>query len=91
MRNEATHISYASLRFALSTADGLQTACSRPDGLRYERLSIRMGWGGSEFFLAESQSRLYPHMRAKCVRDPTAVSKKMPFNFISRLYCNLKL
>ena len=43
-----------------------------------------MGWGGSEFFLAESQSRLYPHMRAKFGRDPTAVSKKMPFKFISR-------
>ena len=35
--------------------------------------------------LAESQSRLYPHMRAKFGRDPTAVSKKVPFNFISRL------
>ena len=43
-----------------------------------------MGWGGSDFFLAESQSRLYPHMRAKFGRDPTAVSKKLPFNFISR-------
>ena len=43
-----------------------------------------MGWGGSEFFLAESQSRLYPHMRAKFGHDPTAVSKKVPFNFISR-------
>ena len=45
-----------------------------------------MGWGGSEFFLAESQSRLYPHMRAKFGRDPMAVSKKVPFNFISRLF-----
>ena len=44
-----------------------------------------MGWGGSEFFLAESQSRLYPHMRAKYGHDPTAVSKKLPFKFISRL------
>ena len=44
-----------------------------------------MGLGGSEFCLAESQSRLYPHMRAKFERDPTAVSKKVPFNFISRL------
>ena len=43
-----------------------------------------MGWGGSEFFLAESQSRLYPHMRATFGRDPTAVSKKVLFNLISR-------
>ena len=43
-----------------------------------------MGWGGSDFFLAESQSRLYPHMRAKFGRDPTPVSKKVHFNFISR-------
>ena len=38
----------------------------------------------NEIFLAESQSRLYPHMRAKFGRDPTAVSKKVAFNFISR-------
>ena len=44
-----------------------------------------MGWVRFFFFLAESQSRLYPHMRAKFGRDPTAVSKKVPFNFISRL------
>ena len=65
-------------------SDGRPAACSRPDGLRQEGVSIRMGWGGSEFFLAESQSRLYPHMRAKFGRDPTAVSKKVPLNFISR-------
>ena len=43
-------------------------------------------WGGVGpiFFLAESQSRLYPHMRAKFGCDPTAGSKKLPFNFISR-------
>ena len=35
-------------------------------------------------FLAENQSCLYPHMRAKFGCDPTAVSKKVPFNFISR-------
>ena len=29
-----------------------------------------------QFFLAESQSRLYPHMRAKFGCDLTAVSKK---------------
>ena len=43
-----------------------------------------MGWGGSDFFLAGSQSRLYPHMRAKFGRDPTAASKKVAFKFISR-------
>ena len=45
-----------------------------------------MGWGGvgQIFFLAESQSRLYPHMCATFGRDPTAVSKTVPFNFISR-------
>ena len=47
-----------------------------------------MGWGGSEFFLAESQSRLYPYMRAKFGRYPTAVSKKVPFNFISRFHAD---
>ena len=41
-----------------------------------------MGWGGSEFVLAESQSGLYPHMRAQCGLDPTAVSKKVSFKFI---------
>ena len=39
-------------------------------------------------FLAESQSRLYPHMRAKFGCDPTAGSKKRPFNFISRYSFN---
>ena len=29
-----------------------------------------------QFFLGESQSRLYPHMRAKFGRGPTVVSKK---------------
>ena len=43
-----------------------------------------MGW--VRFFLVESQSGLYPHMRAKCGRDPTAVSKKVSFKFISRLF-----
>ena len=32
-------------------------------------------WGGS-FFLCESQSRIYPHMRAKFGRGPTVVPKK---------------
>ena len=34
-----------------------------------------MGWGGS-IFLGESQSRIYPHMRAKFGRGPTVVSKR---------------
>ena len=42
-----------------------------------------MGWDGS-IFLGESQSRLYPHMRAKFGRDPTFVSKKWSFKCISR-------
>ena len=42
-----------------------------------------MGW--VRFFLGESRSRLYPHMRAKFGRDPTAGSKKVSFKFISRL------
>ena len=51
--------------------------------------------GCVQFFLVESQSRLYPHMRAKFGRDPTAVSKKVPFNFISMdinvwALCNIK-
>ena len=46
-------------------------------------LKILLEWGGSNF-LDESQSRFYAHMRAKFGRGPTAVSKKVPFNFISR-------
>ena len=41
-----------------------------------------MGWVN---FFGESQSRLYPHMRAKFGRGPTAVSKKISFKFISRI------
>ena len=43
-----------------------------------------MGWVNNN--LGESQSRLYPHMRAKFGRGPTAVSKKVSFKFISKLY-----
>ena len=57
----------------------------------------RNGVGWVQFFLVESQSRLYPHMRAKFGRDPKAVSKKVPFNFISTCMdinvwalCNIK-
>ena len=58
------------------------------------RPSIRMGFyligvGWVRFFLGESRSRLYPHMRAKFGRDPTAGSKKVTFKFISRLQCNV--
>ena len=42
-----------------------------------------MGW--VNFFLGESQSLLYPHMRAKFDRDPTFVSKKASLKIISRL------
>ena len=42
--------------------------------------------GVGQFFLGESQSRLYPHMRAKFGRGPTFVSKKLSFKFISRCY-----
>ena len=59
-------------------------------GNRDKRYYNGVGW--VRILLAESPSRLYPHMRAKCGRDPTAVSKKVPFNFISRWKrrtCNL--
>ena len=39
-----------------------------------------MGW--VQFFLDESQSRLYPHMRAKFGCDPMAGSKKVTLKFI---------
>ena len=58
-----------------------------------DRPSTRMGFyligvGWVRFFLGESRSRLYPHMRAKFGRDPTAGSKKVPFKCISRLRIN---
>ena len=40
-----------------------------------------------QFFLGENHSSVYPHMRDKFGRGPTAVSKKVSFNFISR--CSL--
>ena len=55
----------------------------QPDGLRYEWVLLE--WGGvGQIFLGESRSRLYPHMRAKFGRCPTAVSKKVSFKCISR-------
>ena len=64
-------------RFARS---GRPAAFGRTDG----RPSIRTGFyrngvGWVQFCLAEIQSRLYPHMRAKFGRDPTAGSKKSAF------------
>ena len=44
------------------------------------------GVGWVRIFLAGSQSRLYPHMRAKFGRDQTAALKKVAFKFISRFY-----
>ena len=45
-------------------------------------------WGGvGKFFLGESQSRLYPHMRAKFWRSPTAVSKKVSFKLRNSHQC----
>ena len=35
-----------------------------------------------QFFLGESQSRLYPHMRVKFGRGPTVVSKKARLTLI---------
>ena len=48
-----------------------------------------MGW--VNFFLGESQSRLYPHMRAKFGREPTFLSKKVSFKCISRLVVTVHL
>ena len=46
--------------------------------------------GLGPIFLVECRSRLYPHMRAKFGRDPTAGSKKLPFKFISRYLQSLR-
>ena len=63
---------------------GLRTACSmQPPAV--DTNGFLLEWGGvGQICLGESQSRLYPHMRAKFGRDPTAVSKKVYFKFISR-------
>ena len=47
--------------------------------------------GVGKFCLGESQSRLYPHMRAKFGRGPTAVSKKVSFKFISRCFLEIQI
>ena len=51
----------------------------------------RNGVGWVQFCLAESQSRLYPHMRAKFGSDPTAGSKMLSFKFIIGYHTNLML
>ena len=51
-------------------------------GTAFDKKGFLLQWGGVgwvRFFLADSQSRLYPHMHAKFGRDPTAVSKKSAF------------
>ena len=60
-------------------------SAGRYSGHRFERVSIRMG-GVGQLCLGESQSRLYPHMRAKFWRGPKVVSKKVSFKFISRFH-----
>ena len=63
--------------------DGLQPAAVGRTA--FDKNGFILEWGGmGQFFLGESQSRFYPHMRAKFGRGPTAVSKKVYFNFISR-------
>ena len=68
------------------------TAVRRPSAGRpsIQTGFYRNGVGWFQFFLSESQSRLYPHMRVQFGRDPTAVSKKVGFNFISRYVPGLK-
>ena len=56
------------------------TADGRTPSIR--TVFYRNGVGWVQFFLAESQSRLYLHMRAKFGCDPTAGSKKLPLKFI---------
>ena len=52
-----------------------------PTNIDYPLNPPGVGWVN---FLCESQSRLYPHMRAKFGRGQTSVSKKGSFKFISR-------
>ena len=68
-----------------------------PHRLSDGRPSIRMGFvldsgGVGPIFLGESRSRLYPHMRAKFGRDPTAGSKSVlqVYNRICQMcaWCN---
>ena len=75
-------------------SDGRPAACSLQPSAG--RPSIRAGFyqngvGWVKQCLGESQSRFYPHMRAKLGRGPTAVSKKVYFNFISSLLHNFGL
>ena len=60
--------------------------------MAFDKNGFLLEWGGvGQNILGESQSRLNAHMRAKFGRGPTAVSKKVPFNFISRLYVHTYL
>ena len=69
----------------MSTADGRPAASAAVDRTAFDKNGFLLEWGGvGKFFLGESQSRFYAHMRAQFGRGPTAVSKKVPFNFISR-------
>ena len=48
---------------------------------------VLLEWRGwVRILFAESQSGLYPHMRAKFGRDPTAVSKKVSFKLSRYAY-----
>ena len=64
----------------------LSTNSGRPaDTAVTDSNGFLLEWGGvGQFVLGDNQSRLYPHMRAKFWRGPTAVSKKVSFKFISR-------
>ena len=54
--------------------------------MAFDKNGFLLEWGGvGQTKLGESQSRFYAYIRAKFGRGPTAVSKKVPFNFISRL------
>ena len=65
-------------------SDGRLAACRQPS-IRWGFYYNGVGW--VRIFLAESQSRLYPHMHALfgAIRRPSR--KKLPFNFISRFAC----
>ena len=69
-------------RSFLSTT-GLNHATNIPHPTNINNPLNPSGVGLVNFF-GESQSRLYPHMRAKFGRGPTFVSKKGSLKFISR-------
>ena len=70
--------------YVISSNVGLRNyVISRQKFIKYTPLNP-LGWGGS-IFLGESQSRIYPHMRAKFGRGPTVVSKKEGFMIMKLL------